>query len=76
MLHFPLHFSMDLKLLIVLCMNCITNKDNVMSFSVKRKAREQAREAKRARQAQSNTLESLPIDEQEQLALFLLRNKH
>ncbi|MPC14855.1 putative ATP-dependent RNA helicase DDX10 [Portunus trituberculatus] len=43
---------------------------------VKRKAREQAREAKKARQAQSNTLESLPVDEQEQLALFLLRNKH
>lgn len=43
--------------------------------SLKRRTKEQAREAKRARLAQSNTLESLPVDEQEQLALFLLRNK-
>lgn len=44
--------------------------------SLKRRSREQAREAKRARLAQGSTLESLPVDEQEQLALFLLRNKN
>ncbi|KAG0726383.1 putative ATP-dependent RNA helicase DDX10 [Chionoecetes opilio] len=43
---------------------------------LKRRTRELAREAKRARVAQSSTLESLPVDEQEQLALFLLRNKN
>lgn len=46
-----------------------------MFSSLKRRTKERAREAKRARLAQSNTLESLPVDEQEQLALFLLRNK-
>lgn len=46
-----------------------------MHCSGKRRARERAREAKRARLAQSNDLQTLPVDEQEQLALFLLQEQ-
>ncbi|KAK3866320.1 hypothetical protein Pcinc_028142 [Petrolisthes cinctipes] len=43
--------------------------------SGKRQARQRAREVKRARLAQTNDLQTLPVDEQEQLALFLLRGR-
>lgn len=49
--------------------------EKVSKISGKRKARLKAREAKRAKMTQGNTLSDLPIDEQEQLALFLLSGK-
>ncbi|XP_027214744.2 probable ATP-dependent RNA helicase DDX10 isoform X2 [Penaeus vannamei] len=44
-----------------------------VKISGKRKARMKLKEAKRAKLVQSNTLTSLPVEEKEQLALFLLR---
>ncbi|KAK8726397.1 hypothetical protein OTU49_010251 [Cherax quadricarinatus] len=50
-------------------------EEKTAKVSGKRRARDRARESKRARLAQMNTLEALPMDEQEELALFLLRGK-
>ncbi|KAK8732529.1 hypothetical protein OTU49_006806, partial [Cherax quadricarinatus] len=51
-------------------------EEKTAKFSGKRRARDRARESKRARLAHMmNTLEALPMDEQEELALFLLRDK-
>ncbi|XP_066967313.1 probable ATP-dependent RNA helicase DDX10 [Macrobrachium rosenbergii] len=44
-------------------------------LSGKRKAQAKLREAKRSKLAEGNTLSSLPMDEQEQLALFLLKSR-
>ncbi|XP_042880265.1 probable ATP-dependent RNA helicase DDX10 [Penaeus japonicus] len=44
-----------------------------VKISGKRKALMKLREAKRARLAQTNSLSNLPVEEKEQLALFLLR---
>ncbi|KAK7065369.1 ATPdependent RNA helicase [Halocaridina rubra] len=45
-------------------------------ISGKRKARLIAREVKRAKMVESNNLSALPLEEQEQLALYLLRGKN
>ncbi|XP_064106697.1 LOW QUALITY PROTEIN: probable ATP-dependent RNA helicase DDX10 [Macrobrachium nipponense] len=44
-------------------------------LSGKRKAQAKLREAKRSKLAEGNTLSNLPMDEQEQLALFLLKSR-
>ncbi|KAG7169370.1 putative ATP-dependent RNA helicase DDX10-like 3, partial [Homarus americanus] len=52
-----------------------SEEEEMPKISGKRRARDRAREAKRARLEQANTLEALPMNEQEELALFLLRGK-
>ncbi|XP_069171047.1 probable ATP-dependent RNA helicase DDX10 [Procambarus clarkii] len=51
------------------------SEEEKSKVSGKRRARDKAREVKRARLAQSSSLGALPVDEQEELALFLLRGK-
>ena len=51
------------------------SEESTLKISGKRKARQKARDIKRARLVQNNNLETLPVSEQEQLALYLLKNR-